>query len=400
MNRKPSLTIFANVPRLPASSALDEDINRVDSNNSNSNKHTGHQPPCKLCSHQIDPQMKKFGRVTFPTSSSSSSLSSRSSCNNSEQSQQQQQQSEDVQQQQQQQQKHQQESSHNLRHSLIVCQNRGEVYTLFDANINRTLDRGDVICVDCIDRLLSNNHLMSRVKFQDMCCECGRNVRELAVETDEERQQRIQQYSTSTSTSTSTTATTKASASTSAQSQDGGEQRGIKDENQQQPQQPPQPISQVIKSWAHIEGRDGTFSYGLSGTFKFVDDSYNNDSNNNKHVESNWQPGSVMCRFCLEQHSYVPYTCIECGHCHERYQGCMRTTDVENGFGCAANVDTFGINCGYCSKFDDHVLRFTAPDGNNAIEEHGLLLGRQICDRCIDRLIDEGVVTGRCDENR
>lgn len=385
MNRKPSLTIFANVPRLPASSALDEDINRVDSNNNSNNKHSDHQQSCKLCRHEIDPQVKKFGRVTFPTSSSSSSLSSRNCLNNSEQSQQeQQQQSEDVQQQQ-----HQPESSHNLRHSLIVCQNRGEVYTLFDANINRTLDRGDVICVDCIDRLLSNNHLMSRVKFQDMCCECGRNVRELAVETDEERQQRIQQ-----STSTSTAATTKASTSSALQNSD--EQRGIQDENQQQSQ----PIHQVIKSWAHIEGRDGTFSYGLSGTFKFVDDSNVDSDPSKQHVESNWQPGSVMCRFCLEQHSYVPYMCIECGHCHERYQGCMRTTDVENGFGCAANVETFGINCGYGSKFDDHVLRFTAPDGKNAIEEHGLLLGRQICDRCIDRLIDEGVVTGRCDENR
>lgn len=215
---------------------------------------------------------------------------------------------------------------------LIICEDREEVYTLVDPQVSHKLEEGDAICFDCIDSLLEKKDVITRVKLQDACCECGRNVKEMAGETVSEEEQRLL---------------------TNVHS----------------------PISTVIKSWAHIEGKR-TFSYGLSGTFEFV------------NLSKDLQPGCVMCRFCMNKHEYVPYLCVSCDHCHKNYQGCMRLTDVENGFGCAANVEPYGICCGYGSKYDDQVLRFTDPSD---VQSHRLQLGHRICDDCISTLIDHGV---------
>jgi hypothetical protein len=197
----------------------------------------------------------------------------------------------------------------------ICCTDSNDAYFIMNNSIYNQFQDGDLVCNSCIRRLLDKGDIKLNVHVASMCCLCGRNVH-------------------------------------------GPDQSST--------------CSSSVRSWARVDGGN-KFTYGLHGTFKFLD-------------LDNLEPGSVVCEFCLNQHTYVPYECVECDHCHRKYQGCMRLTDIENGKGCAAHVERNGIVCGYGSKYDDLVIPCAIP-GQVPEELH---VGMRICDNCIESLLKSG----------
>lgn len=89
-----------------------------------------------------------------------------------------------------------------------------------------------------------------------------------------------------------------------------------------------------------------------------------------------------LCSDCLEKEKTDPYHGCQCSVCKLRYHSYK---DLETALGCDSMINADTISSHWESGYDGDVYTFTNGRPSN------LIIGSNICDKCIRKLIDDKV---------
>lgn len=117
------------------------------------------------------------------------------------------------------------------------------------------------------------------------------------------------------------------------------------------------------------------FTFGLSGGFE-TENEINFTNPDLKYV----------CNSCMKTIPFHKYYTIECDSCHQKYQDCFGD---DQGVFCASTLFKDKLMCHWGSSFDGAIFNWKE---NTKFEDFDLELDSNICDHCIQILLDQNKI--------